>query len=364
MCDLQSFRFDTKAELQIFASEVEKLGNSATSEVFPAPKAGIRPPQKSLVVLSSAMPASAPDGIISTISVDVEEHFQVEVFASRVPIQTWPQLPSRVADNTTRVLELFARHQVRGTFFVVGWVAERHPQLLREIVAAGHEVGCHSHLHRALWRIDRDEFSDDTRRATAAIEDACGRKVLGYRAPTFSVVRRTLWAIKVLAEQGFLYDSSIFPTRHDLYGMPDAPRFPFQWLIDGSTTLYEVPMTTVRLLGRNLPAAGGGYLRILPFWYTRWAVQRVQQQDRHGAMVYFHPWEIDPGQPRIEAGLRSSFRHYTNLERMESRLARLLREFRFMPIEEMLRKELANRTLPCVPVGAMRLSEAVAVAAR
>lgn len=281
-------------------------------------------------------------GLRHCLSVDVEEHFMVEAFADRITRDDWPQFHSRVEANTRRVLDLFARHGVRATFFIVGWTAERNPGLVRDIVDAGHEVGCHSHLHRAIWNLQRDEFRADLRQAIAAIENVAGVKVQGFRAPTFSVVKRTLWALDILAEEGLRYDSSIFPVRHDYYGMPDSPTSIFQWQLPAGK-LYEIPMTTVKRLGRNLPAGGGGYLRLLPFWYNRWALRSLERQGRP-AVVYLHPWELDPEQPRVQARWKSRLRHYTNLDKMASRVEALVREFSFAPICEVLDRALQQAT--------------------
>lgn len=285
----------------------------------------------------AATAAPAPNRALPhALSVDVEDYFQVEAFADRITPEDWPQFPRRVADNTRRVLEIFARRRAQATFFVLGWVAEREPKLIREILSAGHEVGCHSYRHRCIWRMRPEEFRADTRRAVAAIEDAGGQKVVGYRAPTFSIVAGSLWAIRILAEEGFTYDSSVFPIRHDLYGIPDAPRFCFQWRCSGDLRLFEIPPSTVRIWSWNLPVAGGGYLRILPMWYTRWALRRMQKTEARPLTVYFHPWEIDPAQPRLPGSWKSRLRHYRNLGSMESRLCELLDRYRFVSFRECL----------------------------
>jgi len=286
--------------------------------------------------------ATLPDGL----SVDVEDYFHVEAFADRISPEAWPGFPRRVVENTRRVLELLSRANARATFFVLGWVAEKEPRLLQEIVHAGHEVGCHSYWHRRLWRMTPAEFREDTRRALSVIQDACGQKVVGYRAPTFSLVRKSLWAIEILAEEGFVYDSSVFPVRHDLYGMPEAPRFPFCWKLPSGTTLFEIPMTTVRVLGWNFPVGGGGYLRILPMWYTRWGLARIRKREKEGAVVYLHPWELDPDQPRLEGRWRSRLRHYLNLRSMEKRLTELLAHATLVPMYDFLQAHLAQGSLP------------------
>jgi polysaccharide deacetylase family protein (PEP-CTERM system associated) len=298
-----------------------------------------------------------PDTNIATLpdalSVDVEDYFHVEAFADRITPESWKNFPLRVADNTRRVLDLFSRAGVKATFFVLGWVADREPGLVREIADAGHEVGCHSFWHRRLWRLTPEEFREDTRRALDVVQQACGRKVVGYRAPTFSLVRKSLWAVEILAEEGFLYDSSVFPVRHDLYGMPEAPRFPFCWKLASGTTLFEIPMTTVRILGWNFPLGGGGYLRILPMWYTRWGLAHLRNREREGAVVYFHPWELDPDQPRLEGRWRSRLRQYVNLRSMEKRLSELLAHTTFVPMHEFLRAHVAQRPLPSISTGAV-----------
>lgn len=273
------------------------------------------------------------------LSIDVEDYFHVEAFADRVSRADWPQFTRRVRRNTERILELLTQYQQTATFFVLGWVAEREPGLVRAIADAGHELACHSHVHRRVFTLAPREFRDDLRRAKAAIEDAGGRQVLGYRAPTFSIRRDSLWALEILAEEGFLYDSSIFPIRHDLYGMPDAPRFVYEHALSNQMSIIEVPPSTVRLFGVNLGVAGGGYLRHLPMSYTRWGMRQIHQE-KQPVNVYFHPWEIDLEQPRIEARLKSSFRHYRGLKNTEPRLRKLLAEGAFERIIDHVRRYL------------------------
>ena len=256
------------------------------------------------------------------LSVDVEDYFQVEAFADRVDRASWSDYPSRVEANTLAMLDLFDECGVKGTFFILGWVAERFPGLVREIVQRGHEPACHSYWHRLIFKLASQEFRDDTRHAKDLIEDAAGTAVYGYRAPSFSVVRKSLWALDVLAELGFKYDSSIFPIQHDVYGMLDAPRVPF--CVDTAAgPLVEFPMTTFRWMGgRNFPIGGGGYLRIFPFWVTRFGARKACENGVP-LITYVHPWEIDPAQPRMEGRLTSRLRHYTNLSRTASRLRKL-----------------------------------------
>jgi polysaccharide deacetylase family protein (PEP-CTERM system associated) len=272
------------------------------------------------------------------LSVDVEDYFHVEAFADRVSPHSWTEFPSRVRANTHRVLEIFQEYRWRATFFVLGWVAERDPDLVRAIVAAGHEVGCHSYGHRMVSRLTPAEFLADLRRARAAIEDAAGIRVLGYRAPTFSIGPSNLWALEILAEEGFLYDSSIFPIRHDLYGFPHAPRFPHSVDLKSKRKLFEIPITTVRIGGLNWPAGGGGYLRLLPMRYTRWAIRRIHEKEHQAFVLYFHPWEIDPDQPRMNGKWKSGLRHYIGLRSMEGRLRELLSRGSFVPMIDFVRR--------------------------
>ena len=272
--------------------------------------------------------------IVDALSVDVEDYFQVEAFAPYISRSSWPNYAPRVRENTARVLELFALHNVSATFFVLGWVAEQFPTLVRQIAVAGHEIACHGYDHRRVTTFTRDEFRDDLRRARAAIEDACGIRVEGYRAPTFSITRENIWALEVLAEEGFTYDSSIFPIRHDNYGIADAPRFPHRRQLPNGNSIFEFPMSTVRIAGMNVPVGGGGYLRLLPIQFTNWAVSRIHQQDRQPVVVYFHPWEVDPDQPRLRGPWKSRFRHYTNLNKTLPRLHELLSYGHFAPMAD------------------------------
>lgn len=280
------------------------------------------------------LPVSAK-GLPHAVSIDVEDYYHVEAFRDSLSPDKWLLCQPRILENMQRVLALLDRLNVKATFFVLGWVAEHYPSIVREILACGHEVGCHSYGHQCVWRLSREEFRSDTRRARAAIEDAGGVAVLGYRAPSFSIVKASVWAVEILASEGFSYDSSVFPIYHDIYGYPGAPRFPFRWTNGHGHLLYEVPPTTVGLGPWNLPAAGGAYLRILPEWYTRWAVGKIQAEGR-SLVVYFHPWEVDPQQPRLKGRMKSRLRHYTHLKRMEGKLERLLQVGRFTSIAEYL----------------------------
>ena len=275
-------------------------------------------------------------------SVDVEDYFQVEAFSGVVDRADWPGYSSRVENNTRRILDLLEKHNVRATFFILGWVADRYPGLAREIVARGHEPACHSFWHRLVYKLSPAEFRADTLQAKTAIEQATGAEVFGYRAPSYSVTKQSLWALDILAELGFAYDSSVFPIRHDIYGIPDAPRTPYE-IATPSGSIMEWPITTFRLGGEhNWPIGGGGYLRILPFWYTSMGMQRALADDVP-MIVYTHPWEIDPAQPRIQAPLKSRFRHYTHLDTTYNKLERLLSLERFTSFRDHTRQAVASK---------------------
>ena len=261
-------------------------------------------------------------------SVDVEDYFQVSGFENDIGRDDWDRHESRVVPNTQRVLDLLARHNVRATFFVLGWTAERHPELVRQIHDAGHEIGSHSYWHRLVYDLTPEEFRADLRKSREALEAACGATVTAYRAPSFSITRRSLWALDILAEEGFQIDSSIFAVHHDRYGIPDAnPRLHRRTLPAGE--LWEFPPPVVRLPGVNLPVGGGGYFRLYPFRWTSHCLARIERAG-HPFVVYVHPWELDPEQPRLPAGTRlSRFRHYVNLHRTERKLDALLRRFAF-----------------------------------
>ncbi|WP_431282806.1 XrtA system polysaccharide deacetylase [Humitalea sp. 24SJ18S-53] len=278
----------------------------------------------------------------NAMSVDVEDWFQVQAFANLIDRDEWDRLAPRVGTNTRHVLDAFGRAGVKATFFTLGWVAERDPALIRRIVADGHELASHGFGHQLVNAIGRDAFRADIRRAKQILEDASGTRVIGYRAPTFSVgVRTTPWAHAVLAEEGYAYSSSIFPIRHDLYGESDAPRGPHRPFADG---VIELPMTTVRALGRNLPCSGGGWFRLLPYGLFRAGLRRVNAVDPWPGTFYFHPWEVDPGQPRVAGtAWRSRFRHYARLSSMARRIDRLLRDFAWGRMDDVHAAAIGNQ---------------------
>jgi polysaccharide deacetylase family protein (PEP-CTERM system associated) len=269
--------------------------------------------------------------IRNALTIDVEDYFHVSAFASHVRRADWDRLPCRVERNVDAILAMLAEHGTRATYFMLGWVAERYPALVRRIVEQGHELASHGYAHRRATEQSRDEFREDVTRAKRLLEDLSGVAVQGYRAPSFSIGEGNLWALECLSEAGYLYSSSIYPVHHDHYGMPDAPRFAFR--PEAGCGLLELPMTTVRYFNQNFPAGGGGYFRLLPYWVSRAWLRRVNKVDGKPCIFYFHPWEIDPQQPRFrEARALARFRHYLNLERTEARLRRLLADFAWGPI--------------------------------
>ncbi len=272
----------------------------------------------------------------NALTVDVEDYFQVAAFARQVDPATWDRIPLRVERNTERLLDLFAERGVKATFFVLGWVAERCPQLVRTIANRGHEVACHGYSHQLIYAQSPGIFREETFRSKACLEDQVQLPVRGYRAASYSITKRSLWALDVLVDLGFTYDSSIFPIRHDRYGIPDSPRWAYRLSAPGGGELLEFPPSTLSLLGYRLPVGGGGYFRLYPYSFTRYALDRLNRAERRPFMFYMHPWEIDPDQPVIRSGWLSMLRHYTNLGRCEERLRLLLRDFRFATVQAVL----------------------------
>ena len=276
--------------------------------------------------------------IVNGLSVDVEEWFQVGAFENVIERCDWNYIASRVEGNVARILDLFEWADAKATFFTLGWVARRHPRLIRRIVDAGHEIASHGYDHARLFTLDPERFAQDLAQTRWMLEDASGQPVLGYRAPSFSIDQRTPWAHAVLAEQGYAYSSSVAPVVHDHYGWPEAPRFAFRPLADSN--FIEIPVTTAMLGSRRVAAGGGGFFRVLPYGFSRWAIHQVNQREGRPAVFYFHPWEIDPDQPRVEnAPLRSRFRHYTNLDKMAGKLGELLRDFRWGRMDAIAARE-------------------------
>jgi polysaccharide deacetylase family protein (PEP-CTERM system associated) len=279
--------------------------------------------------------------MLNALSVDVEDWFQVGAFERTIARADWAGLTHRVERNTDAVLALFEDAGVKATFFTLGWVAERYPALMRRIVEAGHEIASHGYDHARVFTFDGAGFRADLRKARAILEDASGQAVIGYRAPSFSIDRRTPWAHEVLAEEGYVYSSSVAPIRHDHYGWPESPRF--AWKPVAGSPLVELPVTTAKLAGRTLAAGGGGFFRLLPYGFSRWAIRQVNGREERPAIIYFHPWEIDPDQPRVPgAPLRSRVRHYSNLSVMADKLRRLTRDFQWTRVDALAAQEAAR----------------------
>ncbi len=264
--------------------------------------------------------------ITNAMSVDVEDYFQVSAFEGCIDRNQWDKLPHRVAMNTNRILDLFAEHGVKSTFFVLGWVAERYPELVKRMVSEGHELASHGYGHQRATEQSINEFRADVVKAKQILEDIAAIEVKGYRAPSYSINKNNLWVHEELYNAGYVYSSSVYPVKHDLYGIPDAPRFAY--LCDNG--LLEIPISTTRIANKNLPAGGGGFFRLYPYTLSKWNIQRTNDKEHQASIFYFHPWEIDPGQPRQkEAGIKSTFRHYLNLKKTENRLKNLLIDFKW-----------------------------------
>ena len=272
---------------------------------------------------------------LNALTVDVEDYYQVEAFSDVVKREDWPKWESRVEKNTFDLLELFARHGVRATFFVLGYVAEMHPSIVKAISEGGHEVACHGYHHRLIYKQTPEEFRADIRKSLDILQSQSGTEIIGYRAPSYSITNASMWALDVLLEEGIRYDSSIFPVHHDRYGVPDAERFPHV-LKREKGTLVEFPPSTVRLGSMNLPISGGGYFRIFPYQFFRWGWKRINQTEDESAIFFLHPWEIDPDQPVVPGSRVNILRHRLNLSRTKGRLEKLLRDFKFAPVCEVL----------------------------
>lgn len=284
---------------------------------------------------------SGRPSVVNGLSVDVEDWFQVGAFEDVIARDEWDSIKTRVVDNVERILDLFAKAEVKATFFTLGWVAERHPAIIRRIADCGHEVASHGFDHARVFNFKPLEFAADIRKARMILEDCAGQAVTGYRAPSFSIDARTPWAFEELAVQGYAYSSSVAPIVHDHYGWPKAPRFAFFPLEDSE--LVEIPVTTAILGGRRVAAGGGGFFRVLPYAFSRWAIRQVNRREQRPAVFYFHPWEVDPAQPRVpNASMRSRLRHYTGLEKMADKLGDLVNEFRWGRMDELAQHERRN----------------------
>ncbi|MDX2505276.1 MAG: DUF3473 domain-containing protein [Gammaproteobacteria bacterium] len=266
--------------------------------------------------------------IRNALTVDVEDYFQVSAFADNIEQHEWDEHPLRVEDNTYKLLDLFDEYQVKATFFTLGWVAERKRNLVLEIARRGHEVACHGYSHQLVYNQTPEVFKEETERAKSILEDIIQQPVRGYRAASYSITEKSLWALDILAESGFVYDSSIFPVRHDRYGMPDTPEHPYHLKTPAGHSIIEFPLSTAKILNYRLPVAGGGYFRLYPYWLSRMGLRQINRHNKP-FIFYLHPWEVDPEQPRISASWFSRFRHYNNLDKCEPRLRKLMTDFQF-----------------------------------
>lgn len=282
--------------------------------------------------------------MMNALTIDVEDYFHVTAFERQIRPDTWDKYPLRVEANTLRILDLLDEFRLTATFFVLGWVAERVPALVKEIYRRGHEIASHGYGHQLVYRLTPQEFRNDVSRAKKILEDICGKQICGYRAPSYSITSKSLWALDTLLEEGYSYDSSIFPITHDIYGIPGAKRFPHQ-ISTHSGNIREFPISTfpLKVGGWNcqLPVSGGGYLRLFPAELVKRAIQAINGREQQPAIVYFHPWELDPGQPRIKTGLKSRFRHYLNLDRMEHKVRHLMGNLRFSSVQDVLNSSAA-----------------------
>ncbi len=273
--------------------------------------------------------------MLNALSIDLEDYFHTTSMAGTIGVEEWEKCESRVVDSVRRLLRILDDYKVKATFFVLGWIAEREPQLIKDVHAAGHEIACHGYWHQLIYKQQPEEFRDDVRQAKQLLEELINEPVKGYRATTFSVVQDTLWALDILIEEGFAYDSSIFPIHHDRYGIPKAERFPHQISRNGGGRILEFPLSTVRWAGYNIPIAGGGYLRFMPYCFIKKGIASLNKQQKP-AIIYLHPWEIDPDQPRQAVGTLTRIRQYYNLDKMEGKLRQLLTDFQFAPITKVL----------------------------
>jgi polysaccharide deacetylase family protein (PEP-CTERM system associated) len=267
----------------------------------------------------------------NAITIDLEDYYQVSAFSHDVAVDKWDAFASRIENNTAKLLSIFDDFGAKATFFTLGWVAKKYPKLVREIADRGHEIACHSNVHRSVYTMTADEFRQDTLQAKQSLEDVTGNPVRGYRAPSFSITRNSLWAFEILAELGFSYDSSVFPIKHPNYGWPRAPRFPFT-IHTANGSITEFPMSTLQVGGVRAPIGGGAYLRLLPYWYTKWSIRYLNKSEDRSACFYLHPWELDSEQPRMASSISARLRHYWGLQSLESKFQRLLRDFEVQPL--------------------------------
>lgn len=278
--------------------------------------------------------------MLNALSIDIEDYFHVTAFEKYVKREDWDKYDGRIRGNTLKILDILDSFSVKATFFVLGWVAEKDPLLIKEIQRRGHEIACHGYDHRLIYHMSPQEFREDIKKSKKILEEICLQKVIGYRAPSYSIIKKSYWALDILVEEGFIYDSSIFPILHDTYGIPQANRFPHE-IITTRGTLKEFPISTAKVgLGYfkcNIPIAGGGYLRFLPLGFIKKAINNINAIEKQPVVMYFHPWEIDPKQPKIKAGLKAAFRHYYNLAKAEDKIKSILSSFKFDTLKKILR---------------------------
>lgn len=277
----------------------------------------------------------------NAVTIDLEDYYQVSGFSKDVIIEQWDTFASRIERNTSKLLSILDQSGARATFFTLGWVAKKYPGLIREITDNHHEIACHSNVHRSVYTMSADDFREDTLQAKKLLEDVTGAPIYGYRAPSFSIKGNSLWAFEILAEMGFRYDSSVFPINHPNYGWPRAPRFPFA-IRTTRGSIIEFPMPTLQLAGMRAPIAGGAYLRLLPYWYTRWGLRQINRDEKRSACVYLHPWELDSEQPRMKGSISARLRHYFGLQGAESKFRRLLVDFEVQPLNSLI-EELSSK---------------------
>lgn len=284
--------------------------------------------------------------IIHAMTVDVEDYFHVSAFCKTISPSQWEQWPSRVEQNTLKLLDLFEESNIKCTFFVLGWVAERNPSLIKQLAEKGHEIASHGYSHQLVYGQTQEVFREETKKSKDILEQIIQRPVLGYRAASYSITRKSLWALDILDELGFEWDSSIFPVHHDNYGVPGSPTEPYQIQLSSGNKITEFPLTSAKVLGMSIPAAGGGYFRQYPYALSRWLFERASMNQTRPLIFYLHPWEIDPDQPRVpNASLKSKFRHYTNLHRCYPRLERMIKDFNFGSIEQSLGSVKIDNTI-------------------
>ena len=282
--------------------------------------------------------------MLNALTIDVEDYYQVSAFESSVRFEDWGNYDSRVERNTQRMLDILAEANVKATFFTLGYVAERHPAIVKAIHSAGHEIASHGYAHRLVYNMTPEGFRQDLRKSKRLLEDLTGTPVLGYRAASYSITKESFWSLDILVEEGFQYDSSIFPIRHDRYGISGYPRFPHRVKVNGSS-LIEYPLSTVRIGGMVMPVAGGGYLRLFPYRFTRWALRQINHGEKQPAIIYLHPWEIDPDQPEMPSSKLTRWRHRVNLDQTEGKFRGLVRDFKFGTIQEVIESlDLAEMT--------------------